>query len=547
MDLKALDSFIKLGIIFAHANVDENFKLTPAVRSVIESNLEPSRALLKTFGVPIRAFNTIVKDTLANKSFFNMKNEAMRESVDDYAKAVKDALPKISRNNKISSDHIALLRTFPTAILRSSEPAMARIDKLVGKLNDPALSSIFAAEVPSQSQFVRALAKFVNQHGGVGNDLSQEQVAKLTDIQRKAYNRLRTEARNVAKAQIRKIVRESGEATLPVSTVLSELKRQGVTFHPIPDGFVGNVDDSVAYYTKFGEKLSGTPVGEIQMNPDYKKGSSVYVLQCKSPMAAGWTRIYSHQARKAANVKKFEAADALAQALPKLRAKWLAHLRTAQPGTKEHMFACLSELIYLTAGRVSSPGAKTDGERTFGMTTLMPKHLKFTGSGLGIVYKGKSGQQQQHLLLNSNKDHKRIIEALRNYAKDKKPSEHIFVLSREPVRGAALNAYLRSIGVPANVTARKFRTVHGTMLAREALESVTLSPKASQAEIMATLKKQLKAVALKLGHYNKGELTITTALKNYIDPGVILDFFNRNKQRMPRAVEVAVKAAQKDL
>src|SRR5690606_7020573 len=207
-----------------------------------------------------------------------------------------------------------------------SEAANKRLMRNVSSLRDPDLNEMFL-HIEEASEDLRdlysSLRTLVKKYGKVdGYDMPVDVLkswqdhnkAKGTKLkQHEAYLALRRDVNAAYKKQLANIVRSSGQHYLPVREVKQML---GDIVNPIPETFVGNIDDLGNYYTVGGRKLLLTPSGIVKMNPAYDpEHDNTYVCMFKAPFAADYTRAYTVDYRTDRRAAKF---SVVAEALPQL-------------------------------------------------------------------------------------------------------------------------------------------------------------------------------------------------------------------------------------
>jgi DNA topoisomerase-1 len=105
--------------------------------------------------------------------------------------------------------------------------------------------------------------------------------------------------------------------------------------------------------------------------------------------------------------------------------------------------------------------------KSYGLTTLKTRHVAVNGTALRFNFKGKSGKVWKLSVYD-----RRIAKVIR--ACQELPGQELFQYVDEDganrdVTSADVNAYLREIS-GTDITAKDFRTWHGTVLAAMALQ-----------------------------------------------------------------------------
>lgn len=541
-------AFVKVLVVAAYSDTDD-FKLRPDVETSLRNWIKAGGVFVDKFGLDREAWKDLTSDLVSGRRL-NDDQETVDAAIDLAQSIRKIIKTQLENETAVSREELALIKDFNTVALTEKETtranAVKRLQKNVSFLRDQSLSKMFSADVGDQDTTINRLRKVTKQLGG--QDLSIDQkirtANKGTDLLRE-YNRLRGEMNAVPKNFVMNLVRQSGKPYLPVREVADALAQAGIKVHTIPKQFVGYVDDQLKYYTTEGKLLNGTPVGEVKMNPQYDaQQDNTYVAEVKAPMAKNYTRVYTVDYKAGTTKAKFAKVAEFDKKAKTLRTKWLRQFKSAGITSREGVYAMLAELIYQTSARVGGKANKTDGEKTFGITTLLVSHYKTRGKDRIIEYPGKKGQTQKHKLSSSNPNQMLLIEALDEMARGKLRKDNLITFNNRPVSAGMLNKYLRSIGMPNGVTVHKFRTLKGTQLAKIILNKSPLLTRkrgVNATQVNKWLKSALEKVARELGHFSNGKLTVSTAIANYIDPSVLEDFYNKLGIRMPANIEKQAK------
>ena len=237
---------------------------------------------------------------------------------------------------------------------------------------------------------------------------------------------------------------------------------------------------------------------------------------------------YHEQWREVRDGTKYARMIAFARALPKIRARTDADLRSPDL-TRDRVLAAVVRLLESTLIRVGNDEyAKLN--RSFGLTTMRDEHVKVTGSRIRFRFRGKSGVRHDVDVI--DRRIARVIVRL-----DELPGQQLFQYLGDDgqPRGIAsedVNAYLREI-TGEDFTAKDFRTWAGTVLAATALAAT--EPFENETQAKRDLLAAIESVAKKLGN------TRTVCRKCYIHPAIIDAYLDgsllRNVRR--RAAELA--------
>jgi DNA topoisomerase I len=176
---------------------------------------------------------------------------------------------------------------------------------------------------------------------------------------------------------------------------------------------------------------------------------------------------------------------------------------------KEKVLATLVKLLDTTYIRIGNEEYAREN-KSYGLTTFLNRHLKGRGEGMRFVFRGKSGVP--HEIPIEDKRVRKIVaqcqdlrgQALFEYLDDE---GNIHSVHSEDV-----NQYLQRI-TDTELTAKDFRTWHGTVLAMKHL--VNCKPNTIATELRKNVTTAIKEAAIALGN------TASVCKKCYIHPKVI--------------------------
>src|SRR5262249_50079035 len=151
--------------------------------------------------------------------------------------------------------------------------------------------------------------------------------------------------------------------------------------------------------------------------------------------------------------------------------------------------------------------------KSYGLTTLKQRHVEVEGSALKFRFTGKGGKTWKLDIRN-----RRIAKVIR--ACQELPGQELFQYLDEDgeerdVTSSDVNAYLREIS-GEDITAKDFRTWHGTVLAALALQEFQRFD--SQAGAKRNIRDAIRTVAARLGN------TPTICRKCYVHPEIITTY-----------------------
>ena len=220
---------------------------------------------------------------------------------------------------------------------------------------------------------------------------------------------------------------------------------------------------------------------------------------------------YHARFREVRESTKYHRTLAFAEGLPAIRGKVQEHL-ALRGLPREKVLATVVHLLEGTLIRVGNDEyARTN--KSYGLTTLKNCHVQVNGSALKFNFKGKGGK-----VWKLNVRDRRIAKVIR--ACQELPGQELFQYlddngDTRDVTSSDVNAYLREIS-GEDVTAKDFRTWHGTVLAALALQEFETFD--SQAGAKRNIRDAIQKVAARLGN------TPTICRKCYIHPEIITTY-----------------------
>ena len=243
-----------------------------------------------------------------------------------------------------------------------------------------------------------------------------------------------------------------------------------------------------------GVWISADPQGHIQAVGHDERGRKQYRYHAKF--------------REVRDSVKFEHMMAFAEALPRIRRQ--VALDMAAPGLgRAKVLATVAHLLETTMIRVGNP-AYAKENKSYGLTTLLHRHVTVDGAELKFHFKGKSGKIWRLGV------HDRRIARIVKSCQDL-PGQHLFQYvdeagERQAVTSADVNAYLREI-TGADITAKDFRTWTGTVLAAMTLAEFETADGLAHAKKNIT--RAIERVSGRLGN------TPAICRKCYIHPEIV--------------------------
>jgi DNA topoisomerase I len=216
---------------------------------------------------------------------------------------------------------------------------------------------------------------------------------------------------------------------------------------------------------------------------------------------------YHARFRQVRDRSKFEHIIDFAQALPAIRRRVEADL--SLPGLpRAKVLAAVVRLLEVTLIRVGNEEYAKENH-SYGLTTLLQRHVDVAGAHIHFQFRGKSGVKHQIDL-----DDAALAEIVRQC--HELPGQELFQFLDDggdwhDIDSADVNGYLHEIA-GEEFTAKDFRTWSGTVLAAMALGS--LAGFDTQAQARKNIAAAVESVAHKLGN------TRAVCRKCYVHPAV---------------------------
>ncbi|MBA2254873.1 MAG: DNA topoisomerase IB [Chloroflexi bacterium] len=237
---------------------------------------------------------------------------------------------------------------------------------------------------------------------------------------------------------------------------------------------------------------------------------------------------YHPRWRSVRDDSKYQRTIAFAQALPRIRARVRKDL--SRPGLpREKVLATIVALLETTFIRVGNEEYARDN-RSYGLTTMLDKHVDVAGSRIRFAFKGKSGKR--HEVDVRDRRLARIVKRC-----DELGGQRLFTYEDEngkpePIESADVNAYIRD-AADGDFTAKDFRTWAGTVLAAVALQAVREFD--DDAAGKQNVVRAIESVAKTLGN------TPAVCRKCYVHPAVVDAYLDGSM------VQVAVQRTEEEL
>lgn len=545
---QSADAFIKL--LLGLYKADE-FDYGKNFRGKCEQWRDEARPFLEQFNL-VRTFQKPFDLLIKGE---DVSSDKYRHIIEMAFKKLKEKKKSIDKDITLSKQQLGMMNDVRLAYNKSAG-ANKRLMQNAGYFKDRHISQMFLhedddVETSTQDALYSRLEQHVQQHGKVSGNVMPETVlqewrekAKETGSnlpQHQDYLDMRRQRKAIYDKAIANIVRASGQHTLDVAEIKDKL---GNIQNDIPQWFVGQMDDKGNYYTSDGLQLMNKPVGIGSMNKNYKPGSTVYYCQYKAPFAQNYTNVYTIAARTEGRVESFGIVQGMLPNLDKFVKKWLPDLAKG-PGSLRGTAAAVCEVIYQTSARIGSTRAATAGETTYGISTLLRKHLNFNDQRVIMKYLGKKAGAQKHVIKFNDQRTKLLEEAIGEFIHDKKPLEYVFTFRGKPLSNSQVNGYLREIGFPEGFTIHKFRKLRGTAMAKAMMDKCPFGARANDATVNKWITDQCLKIGKELGHMSGEKVTASTAIANYIDPSVFAPVYEKTNTRPNSMIQKAIDLATK--
>jgi DNA topoisomerase-1 len=229
---------------------------------------------------------------------------------------------------------------------------------------------------------------------------------------------------------------------------------------------------------------------------------------------------YHPRFRASREAAKFDHLARFGRRLPRLRRRVAADLR--RPGLpREKVLAAVVALLESTAIRVGNEAYAREN-RSYGLTTLRPRHAATEGDTVQFTFRGKSGKAHRVRLRD-----RRLARVVRRC--QELPGQRLFQYLDDDGDWAAVtsddvNAYLRE-AIGDEFSAKDFRTWVATLAAFEAIDEG--SAETARDPELDPVKIGLERAAASLGN------TVAVCRRSYVHPAVLEPVRGRQR-RAPR-------------
>jgi len=566
-----LTQVLRLGAYFvAWINGSDVSKLKP----VVFANKDKVDAWLSKYGMPLKTYNKLIAQIDKGKKYgpdFEEEAWQLGEDLSEIEEPLRDYKLKIPQE-KLTFLH-DIVRYVYNEDPRPETAYKAVVKKIAG-LACPQLSSLFTAHVlqhagivkinvKQQGQLLEELNKLAKK---IGADSSYS-IPTATRTKLKGtellltFNSLKSKLDLQFKAKLREIVETNGSDLIDVHKAIKAFDSLNM-YHTLPKGFDGFVDAEGKFYTVEKYPLGQRPIGMCVMKNngkgkyDSKTGTGIY---CTWKLPGGtdgkaWTT--NHNAAKESH--KGELVKDFFENAQEYRNEWFKDIKKGHAAKPSNNFvmALITELMYQLSPRVGSSdqrGGKLGDGATTGFTKLTRTAFTITKTKITVEYADK-GVSPQHLEVTpassetaTSTEARLVFDDLYTILQGKKPHDPVFVNDkRVPISYGAFCEYLKET-VHEEFTPKVFRTIRASYLAKLKLDKAPFKVKANQDSAFSKkvndyFVSAMKEVGAALGHHSGEKVTEMTAIKNYIDPSVMNEYFEKFEVRPKPVYEKALKS-----
>lgn len=467
---------------------------------------------------------------------------------------IKHEFEAFRSNQRFTAQELETLKAIGSYLRTDSESALRKLQKMAGIVASPFVSKRLAPSLRSQEQTGDSLRRLIYEM--VGRDDTAltldeaKQVKELHPDLYKQYLLYRREHNQVWKDALVNYIRKSGHKTVPYEELIAYLHANGID-HMLPTGFTGEIDDLGRLYTNKGQLIDGVPNAvtfpSVIMNKNYgRSNGGDYIFQAVRSDGQPGSYFYTTEYKKGAAKEKFAKVADLAPKIESMQKKWFTKVKHFNIEDPQCICAVILELLYEFSARIGSMGNAAGGQSTFGISTLLIKHVSVNESGMTLRYKGKDGVNTVHKLSNSDPVQHIVIQDILQLMEGKQAKDRLFTVTKNgrfvPIGGMAVNQYFKSLGAPEGTSVHKLRTFRGGKLFTELTQKIFSKkiPK-TEKDAMQIFKKIAEQVGKLLNHVRRGQsgqkVTGTTALNSYIDHSSQIAYWQALGFRPPKYLE----------
>lgn len=209
--------------------------------------------------------------------------------------------------------------------------------------------------------------------------------------------------------------------------------------------------------------------------------------------------------------RKFESLAEFATALPRIRTQLRKELSDTEL-TRERVIAGIVALLDITGYRIGNSRYEREN-RTFGISSLLNRHLREENGQLIMKFRGKAGHEHHAEI-----SHPRLTQLVAEL--QDLPGQHLFRYEDNDgnchdIETADVNEWLKEAG-GGDYTAKQFRTWRASLLFAKQL--AVAPPPETRTSQERVVREAIKTTALSLNH------TPATCRKYYIHPSLITSY-----------------------
>jgi DNA topoisomerase-1 len=233
---------------------------------------------------------------------------------------------------------------------------------------------------------------------------------------------------------------------------------------------------------------------------------------------------YHERAVAVREQRKYYRVRRLARDLPKIREALYTQIASGHELTRDRVAAAVVRLISKGFFRVGSERYARENH-TFGISTLNKRHVHVKGSAIVFEFRGKSGKEQRHVIV--DRVLAKIVRAMLNT-----PGARLFRYTDgakwRSLSERDVNEYVRRV-TPVRYTAKDFRTWGGTVRVATVLSD--LGAPASAREAKKNIVLAIRLVSAELGN------TPAICRASYVHPIVLARYLDHGETILPRATK----------
>ena len=230
---------------------------------------------------------------------------------------------------------------------------------------------------------------------------------------------------------------------------------------------------------------------------------------------------YHERAVEAREQRKYYRVRRLARDLPRIREALYAEIASGKGLTRDRVAAAVVRLISKGFFRVGSERYAREN-KTFGISSLLKRHVRVEGNAIVFDFKGKSNKQQKHVVVDRALA-KIVSEML------KSPGTRLFRYTDgsawKNLSERDVNDYVRHVSA-VRYTAKDFRTWGGTVRVATVLSDIGAASNEREAKKNVVL--AIRLVSAELGN------TPAICEASYVHPIVLARYLDHGETILPR-------------